>query len=155
MDELMDVEEEEKIVDFEKAERTRGQEITERYLEQLFKQSEEDREWYSPQSIHVGDLLPECERQVVLSKLYPRGANVPSMMYMEDGKSKHRIELGDKHELRVEWAGIRASVDDYDSIKGIVIEKKTTMSLKVPLPRKVHVLQLQYYAAMLQEMDMR
>ena len=126
-------------------------EIVERYLEQLYKQSEEDAEWYSPDTIHVLDLVPECDRSVVLSKLFPRGANIQGMLYMEDGRSKHAVVLGDKHEFRIEWKGIRGSIDDFDSVRGIIVEKKTTYTFK-GIPRKNHITQLSYYAAMLQDL---
>jgi CRISPR/Cas system-associated exonuclease Cas4 (RecB family) len=134
----------------EKPEIIKG-EIIERYLKALHKQSEEDAEWYSPDTIHVTDLIPECERAVILSKLFPRAPNIQSLLYMEDGRSKHAIVLADKHEFRVEWKGIRASIDDYDSIRGIIIEKKTTYTYK-GIPRRNHIQQLHYYAAILQDL---
>ena len=137
-------------IESEKVENVKG-EIIERYLEALHRQNEEDAEWYSPDSIHVSDLIPECERAVVLGKLFPRLPNIQSLLYMEDGRSKHSIALGDKHEFRVEWNGIRASIDDYDSVRGIIIEKKTTYTYK-GIPRRNHILQLQYYAAILQDL---
>jgi len=127
----------------------------ERYLQRIYQKAKEDWAWHN-EGIHVLDLVAECERSVVLRKLFPRGININTLLYIEDGRSKHTIVLGDPefHEYKIEYMGIRGTIDDYDSKTGTIFEKKTTMRLPKS-PRPEHELQLKYYGAMMKELGFK
>jgi CRISPR/Cas system-associated exonuclease Cas4 (RecB family) len=102
--------------------------------------------WYES-GIHISDLIYDCLRRAYYGKVVGPIFDMDSIFRMAIGAAVHSISLGGKQELRVEWEGVRGSIDEY--LDGIIIEKKTSRSTPRS-PNDHHVKQVEGYAWLLE-----
>lgn len=74
--------------------------------------------------LHLTDLTAECIRQVWYDKHAPLPDDVESRVRMWEGRMLHLMPLTEGHELKLEYEGVKTSIDEYDPESKVLIEKK-------------------------------
>jgi len=99
--------------------------LTESEVEALFlrkaREYGEDKNRYM--EMHLTDLVSTCWRKVYFEKHLPLPEDPESMLRLWRGKIVHSMPLTSNHELKLEYNGVKTSIDEYEN--GILIEKKT------------------------------
>jgi hypothetical protein len=112
-------------------------------------QSIHDYSAFFPQTqkgkVHVTEIANDCLAQSFFNRKYPeRPYNIEDMMKSFCGKALHAIPMTAKHELRLEWEGIIANLDEYEN--GVIFDKKFQwVEFERTKISKRHKLQGEYY----------
>jgi len=96
--------------------------IIRRFMNKVIKELEEERN-----ELHLTDLTVECPRKlwfIKKDKLPLHDETFEGLLRMWQGKMLHKMPLTAMHELKLEYQGVKTSIDEYDSKTGTLIEKK-------------------------------
>lgn len=99
--------------------------------------------------IHLTDLTSPCLRKIWFEKKQPLPDDIDDAIRLWWGKCAHLMPLTDNHELKLEFEGVKTSIDEYDSLEKIVIEKKTATFI----PKDVAELQ-RYYSHYIEQINL-
>jgi CRISPR/Cas system-associated exonuclease Cas4 (RecB family) len=94
------------------------------FMSRVVEKLHEERE-----ELHLTDLTVECPRKLWFTKkdrLPLREEGFESLLRMWQGKVMHEMPLTEKHELKLEYEGVKTSIDEYDPRTKTLIEKKFT-----------------------------
>lgn len=73
--------------------------------------------------LHLTDLISPCMRKVWFEKKAPLPDEPEAVLRLWRGKIAHSMPLAENHELKLEYDGVKTSIDEYQD--GVIIEKKT------------------------------
>jgi len=103
-----------------------------------------------PGNIEVTSIASECLRRSYYYKTLGNTYDLFGAIRMAVGKAFHEIPVyREGHEVKIEWNGVTGVIDEYDEVRGILIEKKTHSGGLPRQPYSHHVKQVEIYAAML------
>ena len=112
-------------------------------------------------AVHVSDLVYSCPRKAYYAHTKPAALNMKSAITLWTGIMLHETPLTENCEMTLEWEGIVGTIDEYDPVSQMLIDKKTTRNVpeyynrsrkeKVVSLRSSHLTQLEYYRVLLEE----
>lgn len=96
--------------------------IIRRFMSKVIQELDEERN-----ELHLTDLTVECPRKLWFIKkdrLPLHDETFEGLLRMWQGKMLHKMPLTAMHELKLEYQGVKTSIDEYDPKTGTLIEKK-------------------------------
>lgn len=110
------------------------------------------REWKHEDrrnEIHLTDLVSPCIRKIWFEKKDPLPDDIESVYRLWWGKCAHEMPLTSHSELKLEYEGVKTSIDEYHDVEKVVIEKKTIEFM----PKDMNELQ-KYYSHYIQQLQL-